>query len=61
MTLPCFNQLPLNFTYIILTVNFTFGARVLSGDLITLVDNPLDSHSAILPVLPIYLKYLYIG
>ena len=40
--LPCFKQLSLNHTYIILPVYFTAGARLLSGGLMTSVDNPLD-------------------
>ena len=47
-------QLLSNFTYILLPVNFTAEARVLLGGLVTLSDSPLDSHSAIFSVLPIF-------
>ena len=50
----CFRQLPLKFTYILLTIDFTAGARVLLRGLMTSLLKPLDFHSAILSVLPIF-------
>ena len=54
--LSCFKQLPLNFKYILLPVYFSAGASVLSGGVITSSGNPLDFHSYILSVLPIFFK-----
>ena len=49
----CFKQLPLNFTYILLPVCFNVGASVLTGGLVTSLDNPFHPHDQILSVLPI--------
>ena len=57
-------KFPLNPTYIILAAYFSVGARLLLdvvGGLMASSDNPLDFHSEISSVLPISLKYLYIG
>ena len=57
-----FKQLPLNFTNILLPIYFTVRCRSdVDGGSITSLDNSLDFHSEILSVLPILLKYLYIG
>ena len=61
----CFvRQLPLNFTNIFLLIYSSFGARLLLflvGDLMTSSENPLDFYDKMLLVLPIFLKYLFIG
>ena len=60
-SLSYFKQLPLSFTLTLLPEKISFGASVLSGSLMISLDNPLDFHSQIISVLPVFLKYLYIG
>ena len=63
--LPCFKQHPSNVTFVLLPKWLNTGARLLSDVVRGLIrqssDNPLDFHDEIRSVLPIFLKYLYIG
>ena len=57
----CFKEPPLNSKYILSLSYPSVGARLLSGDLISSSDSPLNFCSEILSVLFIFLTYLYIG
>ena len=57
VNLSCFKKLPLNSLFIFeLLIHLSFGDRILlatSRGLIFSFDNPLDSHSAIVSVIPV--------
>ena len=64
VVLSCFKQPSLKFTLFLLPKQFNAGARLLTdvvGGLILSLDNPLDFHDEIGPVVwPTFLKYLCI-
>ena len=62
LTSTSFIQLPLNMKYLFPSFsNPGLEARQVSGGLIILSDNPLDSHFERRPVLGLNLRYLFIG
>ena len=62
LTSSSFKQLPLNIKYLLPSFsNPGLGARLVSGGLIILSDNPLDFHFERRPVLGLNLRYLFIG
>ena len=62
LTSTSFIQLPLNMKHLFPSFsNPGLEARKVSGGLIILSDNPLDSHFERRPVLGLNLRYLFIG
>ena len=59
-----YKQFPTKFTLILLPTQLNSRTRLLSdvaGDLMPPPDSSLDFHAEIFSVLPIFIKYLYIG